>query len=135
VRRQLETAKEQVGKPFEKEQELAEKSARLAELDALLNMDESAGTALEGEGERPSFSAAESVSYGDGGKPGRAEARHRTDVRNPPQLTGRQEMSGCMEARVSVRERLAAIRERRAREQEQGKKPEPGKRRDRAAAL
>ncbi len=37
---QQETAKAEVGKPFPQEAELAEKSARLSELDALLNMDE-----------------------------------------------------------------------------------------------
>ena len=37
---QLETAREQVEKPFEKEAELAEKLERLAELNALLNLDE-----------------------------------------------------------------------------------------------
>ena len=40
VEKQLETAKVEVQKPFEREEELAEKTARLAELDALLNMDE-----------------------------------------------------------------------------------------------
>ena len=37
---QLETAREQVEKPFEKEAELAEKMERLTELNALLNLDE-----------------------------------------------------------------------------------------------
>ena len=37
---QQEAAKGELGKPFPQEAELAEKSARLAELDALLNMDE-----------------------------------------------------------------------------------------------
>lgn len=40
VERQLETAKAEVTKPFEKEQELSEKLERLTELNALLNMDE-----------------------------------------------------------------------------------------------
>ncbi|MCY9663712.1 helicase [Paenibacillus alginolyticus] len=39
LRQQMETAKEQIATPFEKEQELQTKSARLAELNALLNMD------------------------------------------------------------------------------------------------
>ena len=37
---QQENAKTELNKPFEREQELTEKSARLAELDALLNMDD-----------------------------------------------------------------------------------------------
>ena len=40
VEHQLETAKVEVTKPFAQEQELAEKLERLAELNALLNMDE-----------------------------------------------------------------------------------------------
>ena len=37
--KQMESAKQEVGKPFPQEAELTEKSARLAALDALLNMD------------------------------------------------------------------------------------------------
>ncbi len=40
LQEQLETAMVEVQKPFPKEEELAEKSARLAELNSLLNMDE-----------------------------------------------------------------------------------------------
>ena len=40
LQQQLATAKEEVAKPFPKEQELAEKTERLAELNSLLNMDE-----------------------------------------------------------------------------------------------
>ena len=39
-RPEAEPAKEESGKPFPQEEELREKSARLAELDAALNMDE-----------------------------------------------------------------------------------------------
>jgi len=38
--KQQENARAELGKPFERERELAEKSARLAELDSMLNMDE-----------------------------------------------------------------------------------------------
>ena len=44
VTHQLETAKMEVQKPFSAEEELKEKMERLAELDALLNMDEKGGT-------------------------------------------------------------------------------------------
>ena len=44
VTHQLETAKMEVQKPFPAEEELKEKMERLAELDALLNMDEKGGT-------------------------------------------------------------------------------------------
>lgn len=40
LEQQLETAKEEVAKPFPQEQELMQKEARLSELNALLNMDE-----------------------------------------------------------------------------------------------
>ncbi len=40
LHQQLDTAKSEMGKPFPREQELAEKSARLNELNAQLNMDE-----------------------------------------------------------------------------------------------
>lgn len=39
LEKQMAAAKEEVGKPFPQEAELQTKSARLAELDALLNMD------------------------------------------------------------------------------------------------
>ena len=39
---QQESAKAELGKPFPQEKELIEKSARLAELDSLLNMEEDA---------------------------------------------------------------------------------------------
>ena len=44
---QLETAKVEVTKPFEKEQELNDKLARLTELNALLNMDEKGDNTLD----------------------------------------------------------------------------------------
>lgn len=40
LQKQLATAQEEVKKPFAQEAELAEKTARLAELNSLLNMDE-----------------------------------------------------------------------------------------------
>jgi len=49
LRHQMETAKEQIGIPFEKEQELQTKSARLAELNILLNMDKRENEMLDGE--------------------------------------------------------------------------------------
>ncbi len=46
VEHQLETAKAEVTKPFEKEQELSDKLERLTELNALLNMDEKGDSAV-----------------------------------------------------------------------------------------
>ena len=56
VQQQLKTAQEEVQKPFPKEAELSEKMERLAELNAMLNMDEKGGEDLladEGIGENP----------------------------------------------------------------------------------
>ena len=47
VEHQLETAKVEVTKPFAQEQELVEKLERLAELNALLNMDEKGDNVLD----------------------------------------------------------------------------------------
>ena len=43
VRQQIDAARAEAGKPFPQEAELKTKSARLAELDAALNMDRSSG--------------------------------------------------------------------------------------------
>ena len=53
VEHQLETAKMEVTKPFDKEQELSEKLERLSELNALLNMDEKGEDCIGMEGEEP----------------------------------------------------------------------------------
>jgi SNF2 family DNA or RNA helicase len=49
LRQQVETAKEQINIPFEKEQELQTKSARLAELNILLNMDKRENEVIDSE--------------------------------------------------------------------------------------
>ena len=51
LKEQMENAKSEVEKPFAQEQELSEKTARLAELDALLNMDKRENAALDAEPE------------------------------------------------------------------------------------
>ena len=47
----MENAKAEVEKPFAQEQELSEKTARLAELDALLNIDKRENDVLDAEPE------------------------------------------------------------------------------------
>ena len=73
VQKQLETAKEEVKKPFEKEAELKEKLERLSELNALLNMDEHGDNPIgmemeESEAEMPQVAensmVREAVAYG-----------------------------------------------------------------------
>ena len=59
VEHQLEIAKVEVTKPFEREAELSEKLERLAELNALLNMDEKGDNALDVDEELPEPKAAE----------------------------------------------------------------------------
>ncbi len=49
LRQQMETAKKEIDIPFEKEQELQTKSARLAELNILLNMDKQENEIMDGE--------------------------------------------------------------------------------------
>ncbi len=53
VEHQLEVAKVEVKKPFEKEAELSEKLSRLAELNSLLNMDEKGDNAIDVDEEAP----------------------------------------------------------------------------------
>ena len=57
LQNQQEATRAELGKPFPQEAELAEKSARLAELDAALNMEDSNGNREEREEERPSVLA------------------------------------------------------------------------------
>ena len=62
VQQQLKTAQEEAQKPFPKEAELSEKMERLAELNAMLNMDEKGGENLladEGIGENPEVNVPE----------------------------------------------------------------------------
>ena len=62
VQQQLKTVQEEVQKPFPKEAELSEKMERLAELNAMLNMDEKGGENLladEGIGENPEVNVPE----------------------------------------------------------------------------
>ena len=52
LHRQVETVKQEVEKPFPQEQEFKEKSKWLAELDALLNMDERQPETMDEEPEK-----------------------------------------------------------------------------------
>lgn len=64
LRQQVETAQEQIEIPFEKEQELQSKSARLAELNVLLNMDKRENEMLDDEpDEEPELPEKKAVGY------------------------------------------------------------------------
>ena len=73
VEHQLETAKVEVTKPFAQEQELAEKLERLAELNALLNMDEKGDNALDMGDDEPEDENGEQSAQAQEGEPNRAE--------------------------------------------------------------
>ena len=73
VEHQLETAKVEVTKPFAQEQELAEKLERLADLNALLNMDEKGDNALDMGDDEPEDENGEQSAQAQEGEPDRAE--------------------------------------------------------------
>lgn len=73
VEHQLETAKVEVTKPFAQEQELAEKLERLAELNALLNMDEKGDNALEMGDDEPEDETGEQSAQAQESEPDRTE--------------------------------------------------------------
>ena len=73
VEHQLETAKVEVTKPFAQEQELAEKLERLAELNALLNMDEKGDNALDMGDDEPEDENGEQSAQTKESEPNRAE--------------------------------------------------------------
>ena len=58
--RQMEMAKAELGKPFPQEEELAAKNKRLAELNALLNLDQKDSVILDGDDEPEQDTAAPS---------------------------------------------------------------------------
>ena len=73
VEHQLETAKVEVTKPFAQEQELAEKLERLAELNALLNMDEKGDNVLDMGDDEPEDETGEQSTQAQEGELGREE--------------------------------------------------------------
>ena len=97
VEHQLETAKVEVTKPFAQEQELAEKLERLAELNALLNMDEKGDNALDMGDDEPEEETGEQSTQAQEGEPDRAEST--------------QEVADVPRGRISVKEKLAQMRE------------------------
>lgn len=124
VEHQLETAKVEVTKPFAQEQELAEKLERLAELNALLNMDEKGDNALDMGDDEPEDENGEQSTQAQEGEPDRAEDIQA--VADEPLKPGASFlMSECIaehdkermladgsRGRVSVKEKLAEMRAR-----------------------
>ena len=86
VEHQLETAKVEVTKPFPQEAELSEKLERLAELNALLNMDEKGDCAVAMEDDEP-----------EGAEPETEKKEER--------------VADNVKSRISVKEKLAEMRQ------------------------
>nr|WP_328284194.1 SNF2-related protein [Faecalicatena contorta] len=96
--KQLENVKEEVTKPFAQETELNEKMNRLAELNALLNMDEKGGEeCLDESEEETEQSGVSDVSYGQS-----AEIKKFPTTADPDKATA---------ARPSIMEKLAHFKE------------------------
>lgn len=98
VEHQLETAKVEVTKPFAQEQELAEKLERLAELNALLNMDEKGDNALDMGDDEPEDENGEQSTQAQESEPDRADDKERM-------------LADGSRGRVSVKEKLAEMSE------------------------
>ena len=87
VTEQLETAKSELGKPFPQETELSEKTARLAELNTLLNIDEN-------EAENAALAAERKAQHSDiiADKPKTVVRSEKIDDKKPSVLGGIKEM-------------------------------------------
>ncbi|WP_330391900.1 DUF3849 domain-containing protein [Enterocloster clostridioformis] len=119
VEHQLETAKVEVTKPFAQEAELAEKLERLTELNALLNMDEKGGDGIDMDDEPENDGEQEELDTEEMGRDAEAVA----DAPFRPQVNravsekvaehGKERMlADSPRGRISVREKLAEMRER-----------------------
>lgn len=92
VERQLETAKVEVQKPFEKEQELSEKLRQLSALNALLNMDEKGDDVIGMDNEQDEQTEGE-------------------NTKNPEEIDAVPETDRKPAHRESLKERLEAMKE------------------------
>lgn len=100
VEHQLATAKVEVTKPFDKEQELSEKLERLSELNALLNMDEKGESCIGMEGDIES------------GKESDTEGKPVINLTVTDKVTGHGEerkLADGIKERISVKEKLAQM--------------------------
>lgn len=122
VEHQLETAKVEVTKPFAQEQELAEKLERLAELNALLNMDEKGDNALDMGGNEPEDEARELSEQAQENEPDRTEDKQVADKPVKPVASFLMSeriaehdkdrmLADSSRGRVSVKEKLAEMKQ------------------------
>lgn len=113
---QLETAKREVVKPFMYEKELAEKLARLNELDAMLNIDGSASSMEETHtGEKT----------GDNRKVENDKIQHSVEKNNSRTENGRTDIKSINHVPVPMKERLALAKEKAGRNVNLEKKTVP----------
>ena len=90
-RSRLTNAKEEVGKPFTKEEELNQKLERLSELNALLNMDEREDTEAE-----------QSESKEKEERPARGSIHEKLQIYKEKKASGKARMAGKIEKGTSV---------------------------------
>ena len=107
VEHQLETAKVEVTKPFPQEAELSEKLERLAELNALLNMDEKGDAAVAMEDDEPENSE---ISDMVADAPTKPVAMWTMSERIAEQR-GEKRLADGQKVRISIREKLAEMKE------------------------
>ena len=127
LQKQLATAQEEVKKPFAQEAELAEKSARLAELNSMLNMDEKDSSDVLGVDEETDVEVAEksrqAVTFA-----GRVSDRSSRDLDAVAQSMSFTDRADSMKAeRASVLEKL---HQRQTAVAQHEKKQNPSKKRD-----
>lgn len=137
VEHQLETAKVEVTKPFDKEQELSEKLERLSELNALLNMDEKGESCIGMEEDIESGKESEEIK--EDSEIGEAEKQLQTEqqiVPNEPlkpvinlpvtdKVTGHGEerkLADGVRERISIKEKLAQMTAKIGRDKANGQK-------------
>lgn len=114
VEHQLETAKVEVTKPFAQEQELAEKLEHLAELNALLNMDEKGDNALDMGDDEPEEETREQSELPDTDMVADAPAKPVamwTMSERIAEHRGETRLADGQNGRISIREKLAEMKE------------------------
>ena len=142
VEHQLETAKVEVTKPFAQEAELAEKLERLTELNALLNMDEKGGDGIDMDDEPENDGEQEELDTEEMGRDAEAVA----DAPFRPQVNravsekvaehGKERMlADNPRGRISVKEKLAEMREKAYYGQKPSEKPDISKGRGKEETL
>ena len=112
VEHQLETAKVEVTKPFPQETELSEKLERLAELNALLNMDEKGDSAMVMDDNEPENGEQSDISETDmvADAPAKPVASWTMSERIA-EHRGETRLADGQKGRISIKEKLAEMKE------------------------